>query len=68
MYCIRGVIYKAGGAPVFWAYYSAPLTQAQCEKMLSRKKEPGKAYGFRVTLTNFSCEKFSNTTGNTLKR
>lgn len=58
MYRITAVIHKAGGAPVSWTYYSARrLTQAQCENMLSQGKEAGKSHGFRVTLTEFCCEK-----------
>ncbi|MFK3914105.1 DUF1187 family protein [Enterobacter cancerogenus] len=33
------------------------MTQAQCENMLSQGKEAGKSHGFRVTLTEFYCEK-----------
>jgi len=63
MYRITGVIHKTGGAPVSWTYYSARrLTQEQCENMLSRAKEAGKHNGFRVTLTNFSCERVEDVT------
>ncbi|WP_440867931.1 DUF1187 family protein [Symbiopectobacterium purcellii] len=57
MYRITVIINKAGGAPVFWTYYSARrLTQAQCENMLSRDKVEGEIYGFRVELIEFNCE------------
>ncbi|EBK7142940.1 hypothetical protein DO822_16955 [Salmonella enterica subsp. enterica serovar Saintpaul] len=58
MYRITAVINKPGGAPVSWTYYSSRrLTQAQCENMLSKDKEAGRHNGFRVTLTEFSCER-----------
>lgn len=58
MYRITAVINKAGGAPVSWIYYSSRrLTQTQCENMLSLDNQAGRGYGFRVTLSEFSCEK-----------
>lgn len=58
MYRITGIIHKQGGSPVFWTYYSRRrMTREQCETMLSRGREVGKCYGFRVTLTDFRCEK-----------
>lgn len=58
MYCIKAVINKAGGAPVLWTYYSEQrMTLEQCEAKMSRDKEAGRYNGFRVTLTEFSCEK-----------
>lgn len=58
MFRITAVINKAGGAPVFWTYFSErQLTLEQCETMLSKDKVAGRCNGFRVTLTTFSCEK-----------
>ena len=58
MYRITAIINKAGGAPVSWTFYSGRrMTLEQCETMLSRDREAGRHNGFRVTLTDFSCEK-----------
>ncbi|EKC2282245.1 DUF1187 family protein [Salmonella enterica] len=61
MYRITAVINKAGGAPVSWTFYSGRrMTLEQCETMLSRDREAGRHNGFRVTLTEFLCEKVDN--------
>ena len=58
MYRITAVINKAGGAPVSWTFYSGRrMTLEHCETMLSRDREAGRYNGFRVTLTEFSCER-----------
>ncbi|ENN8814628.1 DUF1187 family protein [Salmonella enterica] len=58
MYRITAVINKAGGAPVSWTFYSGRrMTLEQCETILSRDREAGRYNGFRVTLTEFSCER-----------
>lgn len=61
MYRITAIINKAGGAPVSWTFYSRHrMTLEQCETKLSRNSEAGKHNGFRVTLTEFLCEKVGN--------
>lgn len=61
MYRITAVINKAGGAPVSWTFYSGRrMTLEQCETMLSRNREAGRHNGFRVSLTEFLCEKVGN--------
>lgn len=61
MYRITAVINKAGGAPVSWIFYSGRrMTLEQYETMLSRNREAGRHNGFRITLTEFLCEKVGN--------
>ena len=58
MYRITAVINKAGGAPVSWTFYSGRrMTLEQCETMLSGNRGAGGDNVFRVTLTEFCCER-----------
>ncbi|MFZ4218681.1 DUF1187 family protein [Enterobacter ludwigii] len=55
-YKITATVNKPGNSPIEWIRYSPEkLTRAQCEKMLSIKKEAGKSTEEKVTLENFSC-------------
>ena len=56
MYKITATILKPGGLPVEWMRMSKEkLTSSQCEKMLSRSKEVGKAAEEQVRVKNFKC-------------
>ena len=47
---------KPGNLPVFWTRYSEKkMTQAECEKMFSIPKEPGRSFGDKVKVKEFRC-------------
>ncbi|EOZ7472375.1 DUF1187 family protein [Enterobacter hormaechei] len=61
MYIIKGKIHKPGGEPVTWIHYSHnKMTLAQCENVFSKDNVAGKCFGYRVRITEFSCEKISD--------
>lgn len=58
MYRVTAVINKIGSSPVFWTFFSVHrMTHEQCEKMLSRDRGGGIYKYFKITLTEFLCEK-----------
>ena len=58
MYLITGLIVKPGGSPVKWQRMSKEkMTKAQCEKLLSIRKEAGKSYDISVVIEHFNCER-----------
>ena len=47
---------KPGNPPVLWTRYSGnKMTRAECEKMLSIPKEPGRSFGDKVKVQDFRC-------------
>ncbi|CRB28876.1 TPA_asm: DUF1187 family protein [Salmonella enterica subsp. enterica serovar Typhi str. CT18] len=55
-YKITATIIKPGNPPVFWTRYSGnKMTRAECEKMLSIPKEPGRSFGDKVKVQDFRC-------------
>ena len=55
-YKITATIIKPGNPPVFWTRYSGnKMTRAECEKMLSIPKEPGRSFGDKIKVQNFRC-------------
>ncbi|HBE3214606.1 TPA: DUF1187 family protein [Escherichia coli] len=55
-YKITAIIMKPGNLPVFWTRYSEKkMTQAECEKMFSIPKEPGRSFGDKVKVKEFRC-------------
>ena len=51
-YKITAVIMKPGNLPVF---SEKKMTQAECEKMFSIPKEPGRSFGDKVKVKEFRC-------------
>ena len=61
MYKITATIEKEGGTPTTWTRYSkSKLTQSECEKMLSGKKEAAVSREQKVKLINFNCERLQS--------
>lgn len=57
-YKITATVIKHGGMPTTWVHFSEKkLTQAQCVKMLSIRKQVGKSVSAKVTLSDFVCIK-----------
>jgi antisense regulator of RalR protein len=54
---ITAQVIKPGGLPTTWTRFTdCRMTQKQCEKLLSSRREAGKSIPVSVTLENFSCE------------
>ena len=55
-YKITAIIMKPGNLPVLWTRYSeTKMTQAECEKMFSIPKGPGRSFGEIVKVREFRC-------------
>ncbi|EFA5471461.1 TPA: DUF1187 family protein [Escherichia coli] len=55
-YKITATIMKPGSLPVQWTRYSKTrMTRAECEKMFSVPKEPGRSFGDKVQVEDFRC-------------
>ncbi|HHQ9216974.1 TPA: DUF1187 family protein [Escherichia coli] len=55
-YKITATIIKPGSLPAQWIHYSkSRMTRAECEKMFSPPREPGRSFGDKAKLENFSC-------------
>ncbi|EPB2022168.1 DUF1187 family protein [Escherichia coli] len=55
-YKITATIIKPGNPPVSWIRYSGnKMTRAECEKMFSIPKEPGRSFGDEVKVQDFLC-------------
>ncbi|MEB7294920.1 DUF1187 family protein [Escherichia coli] len=55
-YKITATIIKPGNPPVDWTCYSGNrMTRAECERMFSIPKEPGRSLGDKVKVQDFLC-------------